>query len=421
MRLELATFDVSDAAFSKRSELVGGRLLINKEELENFLSEDHRLNKAEVHLALPGEKARIVHVLDVVEPRFKVSGQGCVFPGFLGPPWTVGEGRTHCLAGVAVIESAELHYEGEDIFLGRRIIDMSGPAAQLTPFSSLINVVLAFEPAEGVSVVEYVAAIRMAGLKAAQYLAQLTKELKPNRVEVFKLEELDKSLPRVAYVYQVYAYGPLFNCCFYGQELSGSLPALVHPNELLDGALIGRKAFVSIETYIHCNNPLVTGLYRLHGKDLNFLGVIITPGGLSTSSDYLKERVAHHVAKLLRMLRADGAILTQEGGGNSIMDQMLICRCCERAGIKTVLVSNEMGGTDGSDAPLIYAVPEADAIVSVGNREEKILLPPVERVVAGESVFQGKVEAKGGLEVHTGYIKGAVNQVGCARLKGWDF
>ena len=57
----------------------------------------------ELHIAKPGESVRIIHSLDVVEPRWKVAGPGGVFPGFVSPPSAVGEGQTNRLAGVAVV------------------------------------------------------------------------------------------------------------------------------------------------------------------------------------------------------------------------------------------------------------------------------------------------------------------------------
>jgi glycine reductase len=63
------------------------------------------------------------------------------------------------------------------------------------------------------------------------------------------------------------------------------------------------------------------------------------------------------------------------------MDVMLTIRACERRGIKTVLVTYEYGGKDGTDTPLLYYVPEAKAIVSAGSRDRWIELPPAENVV----------------------------------------
>src|SRR3972149_6916485 len=119
MRLELCSFQVRKATFGSASKLTNGTLTVNKEEITALLSGDPNLKRVNVGLAHPGERCRIVHVIDVIEPRFKVSGPGCAFPGFLGPPRSVGEGRTHRLAGVAVVETAGVPPGGRGVLLAR--------------------------------------------------------------------------------------------------------------------------------------------------------------------------------------------------------------------------------------------------------------------------------------------------------------
>src|ERR1700738_364266 len=106
MRLEMGTFEVSEIDFGPRTELEHGRLLINRTALEAMLAEDPSFASIRVELARPGERGRIVHVLDQIEPRLKIEG-GPTFPGFLGPPETVGNGRTHRLSGVAILQAGE--------------------------------------------------------------------------------------------------------------------------------------------------------------------------------------------------------------------------------------------------------------------------------------------------------------------------
>ena len=55
------------------------------------------------------------------------------------------------------------------------IIDMTGPGADYTPFSRLLNLVIVANPAEGVSSYEHEETIRIAGLKAADYIAKAFK------------------------------------------------------------------------------------------------------------------------------------------------------------------------------------------------------------------------------------------------------
>jgi glycine reductase complex component B subunit alpha and beta len=60
---------------------------------------------------------------------------------------------------------------------------------------------------------------------------------------------------------------------------------------------------------------------------------------------------------------------------------MLTVRACERRGIDTVLVTYEYGGKDGVDSPLLFYVPEADAVVSTGSRDRWLDLPEAKRLV----------------------------------------
>ena len=131
----------------------------------------------------------------------KVSGKGCIFPGILGKPETVGEGRTHVLDGVCVITA------GKIVGFQEGIIDMTGPGAQYTPFSKTNNIVVVCHPEVGLSKHDHEAAVRIAGLKAAKYLGEAGKEVEPDEINVFETLPLKETLnmypnlPRVAYVY----------------------------------------------------------------------------------------------------------------------------------------------------------------------------------------------------------------------------
>ena len=107
MRLELASFTVTNVRRGAQTRYQNGTLEINIDELSALVLSDPKIARADLDIAFPGEKTRIVRVRDAVEPRIKVAGPGAVFPGILGPVETVGEGRTHRLAGLTVIASAE--------------------------------------------------------------------------------------------------------------------------------------------------------------------------------------------------------------------------------------------------------------------------------------------------------------------------
>jgi hypothetical protein len=77
---------------------------------------------------------------------------------------------------------------------------------------------------------------------------------------------------------------------------------------------------------------------------------------------------------------------------------MLTIRACEQRGIKTTLVSYEYGGKDGVDSPLLYYVPEANAVVSTGSRDRWIELPEAEKIVGPYDQIQGLDLSRGTIQ-----------------------
>ncbi len=172
-------------------------------------------------------------------------------------------------------------------------------------------------------------------------------------------------------------------------------------------------------TFLHCNNPVVKSLYERHGKDLNFLGVILSKGHNYTYA--LKERSSNYAAKLAKMLNADGAIITQEGGGNANIDATLTVKFCEHFGVKTAFITFEYGGETGEDTPIVQIVPEADAIVSTGGQDHKIHLPGVKNAIGGETITGYGVKSTDGFEITLEQIYGATNQLGYRNMAAVQF
>lgn len=83
MKLELGKIYIKDIRFGDNTEIKNGTLIINKKELEEFAISDERIKSVTIELARPGESIRIAPVKDVIEPRVKVSGPGCIFPGVM--------------------------------------------------------------------------------------------------------------------------------------------------------------------------------------------------------------------------------------------------------------------------------------------------------------------------------------------------
>ena len=119
----------------------------------------------------------------------------------------------------------------------------------------------------------------------------------------------------------------------------------------------------------------------------------------------------------------DGAIITKEGFGNPDADLMMIVRALEAAGIRTVAVTDEFAGTDGASQSLADTTPEADALVSVGNANERVELPPMQTVIGPlpdvarlAGGYAQSVHEDGRMTVELQAIVGSTNQLGFSRL-----
>lgn len=235
-------------------------------------------------------------------------------------------------------------------------------------------------------------------------------------------------LPKVAYLYMLQTQGLLHDTYVYGIDAKRILPTLIHPNEVMDGAITSGNCVSACDknsTYVHQNNPVIRALYERHGKDINFMGVIITNENVTLAD---KRRSSAYSAKLAMMLGVDGLVISEEGFGNPDADLIMNCRRAEQLGIKTVLITDEFAGRDGASQSLADSTPEATAVVTGGNANMMIVLPPMERligftdyvdVIAGG--FDGSLRADGSIEVELQAITGATCELGFNRLgaKTW--
>src|SRR5207247_1113660 len=78
--------------------------------VRDLVLRDPRIAEARLELAHPGDSVRVLRALDAIEPLHKPDGPGRAFPGFLGPPHTVGHGRTHRLDGFTVVQVTEFPF-----------------------------------------------------------------------------------------------------------------------------------------------------------------------------------------------------------------------------------------------------------------------------------------------------------------------
>ena len=427
MKLELGCIEIKDIQFSKESKLENGILFVNADEAKNFVFEDDDVKAcvkdAHFDIAKPGESVRITPVKDVIEPRVKVEGPGGEFPGVIAKVDTVGSGKTHVLRGMAVVTA------GKIVGFQEGVIDMSGPGADYTAFSKLLNLVLVCEPVEGVHQHEYEHAVRIAGLRAATYIGELGRNVAPDATKEFETlgikEGIQKwpDLPRVAYVHMLQSQGLLHDTYVYGVDAKKSLTTIINPTETMDGAIISGNCVSACDkntTYHHQNNPVVADLFEQHGKTLNYVCNIITNENVYLAD---KMRSSDWTAKLCRLLDLDGVIVSQEGFGNPDTDLIMNTKKIELEGVKTTIITDEYAGQDGKSQSLADADPLADAVVTGGNANQVIILPKMDKVIgtledidriAGSHA--GSLRPDGTIEAEIQVITGATNEMGFGYL-----
>ena len=423
MRLELGKIYIKDIQFASESKIENNVLYVNKDELRKAIWDDEAIVSVEFDIAKPGESVRITPVKDVIEPRVKVEGRGGIFPGVLSKVDTVGEGKTIALKGMAVVTT------GKIVGFQEGIVDMTGPGAEYTPFSKLNNLVIIAEPAEGIKQHEHEKAVRYIGFKAAKYLGELARNLQPEETKVYEtkplLEQIAQypDLPKVGYVYMLQTQGLLHDTYVYGVDAKQIVPTILYPTEIMDGAIVSGNCVSACDknpTYVHLNNGVIEELYEKHGKEINFLGVIITNENVYLAD---KERSSNWTAKFTKYLGLDAAIVSQEGFGNPDTDLIMNCKKIETEGVKTVIVTDEYAGQNGASQSLADADPKADAVVTGGNANQLIVLPKLDKVIGHIDVVNviaggnhDSLKEDGTIEVEIQAITGATNETGFGYL-----
>ena len=423
MKLELGFVQINDIQFASESKVENGTIYVNAEELKALLLEDENLKSVELEIAKPGESVRIMPVKDVIEPRVKVNGGGNLFPGVISKVETVGSGRTNVLKGSAVVTT------GKIVGFQEGIIDMCGEGAKYTPFSQLNNLVVVCEPIDGLAKHAHEKAVRFAGLKAADYIGKLAKDVEPDEVKVYETcsvkEGIEKypELPRVAYVLMLQSQGLMHDTYVYGVDMKQSLPTILSPTELMDGAILSGNCVSACDkntTYHHLNNPVIADLFEQHGKTVNFVGVIITNENVYLAD---KMRSSDWTSKLCEFLGVDGAIVSQEGFGNPDTDLIMNCKKIEAKGVKTVIITDEYAGRDGASQSLADADASANAVVTGGNANMVINLPAMDKVIGYPEVadiiaggFDGSLQKDGSIVAELQVITGATNEMGFNKL-----
>lgn len=420
MKLEFRKIKVDNIIFDKNSGYSKNTLSLCKEELINELKSIHNVEDIKVDLALPGERKRIIPVKDVIEPRYRVDSKHSYFAGVTSEVAQLGEGVVNVFEGAAVVTI------GDIVGFQEGVIDMWGEGAKWTPFSKTNNIVVDIKVVDGLSPHEHEYTVREVGLKAAELIGKISKDVKEYETKVFEIgsifEETKKypNLPKIVYVEMLISQGLLHDGYIYGVNSANILPTLIHPNEEIDGAVISGNCVAAcdkITTYQHQNNSIVYDLYDKHGKEINFLGIILTPELTTLSGKY---RTCDYTAKLCKMLGAEGVIVSEEGYGNPDSDLLMICERLEKAGIKTVLVTDECAGWEGDSQPLADTSEYAKAVISCGNVSHVIKVEKADEVLGNPKALENLAggwagaynEEDGSMVMELNAVIGSTSEIG---------
>mgnify|MGYP000843956331 FL=1 len=374
MKLQIEHFRIESVRWSSASRLEGRTLFLDIEELKNHILEDERIQSVEIKIYRLGDKARIVNIMDVIQPRCVVGDEGVDFPGFIGPICLAGSGRRKSLQGLAVIVTNPGTNRKYSAFL-----DMDGKCAELSKYGKTINLCIAPVGHADVPETEFEFAVRRAGFKTAVYLAKCAGDPAPDDTEVFDLDlpsvsKEKSSLPRIAYYYQLYSpqhdHRGISDPCFYGTDISYLLPTIVHPNEVLDGGIVGHSTVRSLDTYTIQNHGVIKELFRGHGKEFIFSGMVC---GVANMEPLQRKRKAMMASSLLKnVLGVDGVILTKIHGGMPHVDVAMVSEESEKLGIKTVVFVQPLVSQGSLAATSLFSSEMVDAIIVVGATQEKI-------------------------------------------------
>src|SRR5918994_3385638 len=208
MQLTLEIHPITAIRFGQSTTLDGTSLAVDAEQLRALLLEDSTLTAVDLAVACPGESCRAGPVFDIIEPRAKTPGSSPDYPGVLGPPHTAGFGTTHVLEGAAVTVLREKS-AGDSRGATGYVLEMSGEPATGSKYSSLQHLIVVPQTQSTLPDHARHKAYRLAGLKAAVYLARAAfNQLSASRTTFDTLNGIAgerDGLRRVAYVGQIFS------------------------------------------------------------------------------------------------------------------------------------------------------------------------------------------------------------------------
>jgi len=402
MRLEIESIDIKDVHPGSKTYAKDRVLYIHLKELKEILLQDRRIKSVDINLIHPGERVRIVNLMDVVQPRCKIDKVEADFPGFIGRLQIAGSGRTRSLRGVSVLVS--------NPFTNRKysaLLDMSGLIPEISRYGKMHHVHISPTISEDIEDRDFEDAVKIAGLKTAVYLARCAEGHPVDEVEIYELDIpklfTKSDLPRIAYYYQLYSpqhdHLGVSDPCFYGSDVRNLTPTILHPNEVLDGGVVGAHTIRALDTYTIQNHGVIKELYSRHGKDLIFAGVVC---GVANMEPIPRKRQAVMASNLIKnVLGADGVVLTKIHGGLPHVDLAMVAEECEKLGVKTAIFIQPLISYGTLAETLLFNTEAVDLIITVGATMERIKVPlDAERFLGGTA--DTKIYCPDPIEQHAG-------------------
>lgn len=434
MKLTVEKIRVKDIEFSKETLFKDGILYINKEDILEFLKEENCFESLKIDIVKPGDSARIINVVDVVQPRCKI-GTGIDWPGVLSDEYEItGGGTTRALENVGIVLCQN------NTYWSRKwgSFDMSGACSSFTPYAQMPEIIIEPIAIENCDFKDYREAVRRIGFKTGLMLAKATLNIESSEKEIFDNETQYRNLPSIAYVYQVYSKqydtANYREPMFYGNAIPDNLPIIMSPTEILDGAISPCGGFRCVTTYEIQNHAVIVELMRRHGKDLNFVGVIVTVTSVETRHRSLVSKMV--ASTLKEVFKADGIIVTKGVGGASTLCIGAISSEAEKLGIKAVPIIQILNSSSNLSTECLINEQNVDSIVQSGTYYHNYELPPVEKlygsddnalfmggndgVIGGHKIASG-VPAKGKVVSYSMKHVGMMSQIGASYDTAVDY
>jgi len=358
-RLQIDYTNIRTVEFGPETKLDGDVLYVNQEDLLNRI-DTSMFATTEIILAHPGDDARIVGACDFTQPRVKADAPETSFPGIWGKLAPAGDGRTVALKGVVITELMPMKASTKSL------MDMKGPLADRCMMARHNHIILDFRPVDGLTTIAYSTAQKQAALTLAVYLASLAINRTPDSTAVYEMTPLEPrpdgtKLPRVAYLTSQWSAYPTQQFFFYGQSGIGCLPMIIHPNDILDGALVYNYFQPN---YYYQEEATIKELYARHGKDIEFVGIVMTVGKTETDAKEASCMVAADIAK--NLLKADVTINTKAGAGHCQLEQQKFHIWSERMGMPAVTMMNGVSSEKPGDR-LVISDPAVNAVIQTGD------------------------------------------------------